>query len=97
MNRRDFLRRSALASGAVLLPTSFVLSARAEELPSRLRIGYQKTSALLLVKARKLIEKRLEPKGVAVEWVEFPFGPPLLEALQAGAIDYGYKIGRANV
>jgi aliphatic sulfonates family ABC transporter substrate-binding protein len=27
---------------------------------------------------------------VRVTWVEFNFGPPLLEALAAGAIDYGY-------
>ncbi len=90
MNRRDFLRTGVLLAGATALPTSLSSAALAEELPSKLRIGWQKTGALLIVKARKLIEKRLEPKGVTVEWVEFPFGPPLLEALQAGAIDYGY-------
>jgi sulfonate transport system substrate-binding protein len=37
-----------------------------------------------------LLEVRFEPDGVAVKWVEFPFGPPLLEALSAGAVDYGY-------
>jgi sulfonate transport system substrate-binding protein len=46
-----------------------------------LRIGYQKTGALLVVKARGLLEKRFQHDGVAVKWFEFPFGPPLLEAL----------------
>jgi sulfonate transport system substrate-binding protein len=27
---------------------------------------------------------------VTVKWVEFAFGPPLLEAINAGAVDYGY-------
>lgn len=90
MNRRNFLRTGALVAGAALVPSALSSVASAEDLPPKLRIGYQKTGALLIVKARKLIEKRLEPKGIAVEWVEFPFGPPLLEALQAGAIDYGY-------
>jgi aliphatic sulfonates family ABC transporter substrate-binding protein len=89
MNRREFLFSTALATGAALVPLA-AGSARAEALPSKLRIGYQKTGALLIVKVRKQVEKRLAPDGVAVEWVEFPFGPPLLEALQAGAIDYGY-------
>ncbi len=90
MNRRDFLFASALAAGTSFAPLVGSPGARAEDRPSRLRIGWQKTSALLLVKARREIEKRLEPQGIAVEWVEFPFGPPLLEALQAGAVDYGY-------
>jgi aliphatic sulfonates family ABC transporter substrate-binding protein len=55
-----------------------------------LRIGYQKIGALLIVKAQKALEQRFEPQGVSVRWVEFAFGPPLLEALGAGAIDYGY-------
>jgi sulfonate transport system substrate-binding protein len=42
------------------------------------------------VKAQKALEQRFEPQGVSVRWVEFAFGPPLLEALGAGAIDYGY-------
>lgn len=90
MNRRDFLFASALAAGASFAPLAGPDRARAEDLPPKLRIGWQKTGALLIVKVRKQIEKRLEPKGVGVEWVEFSFGPPLLEALQAGAIDYGY-------
>jgi aliphatic sulfonates family ABC transporter substrate-binding protein len=69
-----------------LAPTSVVASTS----PKELRIGYQKTAVLLVVKARKQLEQLFEPQGVSVRWVEFPFGPPLLEAVSAGAVDYGY-------
>lgn len=51
------------------------------------RFGYQKASILL--KSQGNLEKRLNAEGVQVEWKEFPAGPPLLEALNAGAIDIG--------
>lgn len=51
------------------------------------RFGYQKSTILL--KAKGVLEKRLAPEGVKVEWTEFPAGPPLLEALNVGAIDIG--------
>jgi sulfonate transport system substrate-binding protein len=51
------------------------------------RFGYQKSTILL--KAKGTIDKRLSAEGVKVEWQEFPAGPPLLEALNAGAIDIG--------
>jgi aliphatic sulfonates family ABC transporter substrate-binding protein len=84
MNRRRFLfLSSALAlAGAPRIAAAAPLK--------ELRIGYQKTSVLLVVKAQKVLENRFEPQGIAVRWVEFPFGPPLLEALNVGAIDYGY-------
>jgi aliphatic sulfonates family ABC transporter substrate-binding protein len=84
MNRRSFLLASAALGFAPLR-----LAAASESL-KELRIGYQKTSILLAVKAQKVLEKRFEPQNVTVRWVEFPFGPPLLEALNVAAIDYGY-------
>lgn len=51
------------------------------------RFAYQKSTILL--RSRGTLEKRLEPAGVKVEWTEFPAGPQLLEALNAGAIDIG--------
>lgn len=51
------------------------------------RIGYQKPTILL--KTKGTIDERLNAQGVKVEWKEFPAGPPLLEALNAGAIDLG--------
>jgi sulfonate transport system substrate-binding protein len=54
------------------------------------RIGYQKAGTLSLVKARKTLESRLAELGYSVAWTEFPSGPPMLEALHVGSIDYGH-------
>lgn len=52
-------------------------------------IGYQKYGNLILLKGRGGLESKLAPLGYKIEWKEFPSGPPLLEALNAGAIDFG--------
>lgn len=57
--------------------------------PKELRIGYQKYGTLVILKVRGTLEKRLAEKGIAVKWTEFPFGPPLLEAINVGSIDVG--------
>jgi sulfonate transport system substrate-binding protein len=69
----------AFSTFAAPSPTSY---------PQVLRLGFQKSSTLFVVKLQGGLEKRLEPLGVKVEWAEFPFGPPMLEALNAGRIDY---------
>src|SRR5262249_21299716 len=53
------------------------------------RIGYQKGGQLVLLKSKGTLETKFKPLGYAVKWVEFQAGPPLLEALNAGAIDLG--------
>jgi sulfonate transport system substrate-binding protein len=63
--------------------------ARADD-PKELRIGFQKTGLPVIARQQQLIEKALEPKGVSVTWVEFTAGPPLVEALNAGAINVGW-------
>lgn len=56
-----------------------------------IRIGYQKASTVLYaLKARGELEKTFAASGSSVTWSEFPAGPPLLEALNAGSIDFGY-------
>ncbi|TNC14222.1 aliphatic sulfonate ABC transporter substrate-binding protein [Methylobacterium terricola] len=78
-------RRSLLAAalaGAAALP------ARAAG-GDTLRIGYQKNGTLVVAKQQGALEARLKPLGVTVSWVEFSFGPPLLEAISLGAIDLG--------
>jgi sulfonate transport system substrate-binding protein len=71
----------------VLLGTA-ALRAAADGAPAQLRIGFQKSSINLLV-ARQLglVEKRFA--GTRVQWTEFPAGPQLLEALDAGSLDFG--------
>ena len=54
-----------------------------------LRFGYQRSGTLLIAKQQAAIEQRLQPLDVEVKWIEFSFGPPLLEALNVGSIDYG--------
>jgi sulfonate transport system substrate-binding protein len=51
------------------------------------RIGYQKSGVLLLARSRGAVAAAMRP--TKVDWIEFPSGPPLLEALSAGAVDFG--------
>jgi sulfonate transport system substrate-binding protein len=56
----------------------------------RLRIGYQKNGLLLLAQAGGRLPGWLASAGVTgVDWAQFGSGPPLLEAMRAGAIDLG--------
>jgi aliphatic sulfonates family ABC transporter substrate-binding protein len=48
------------------------------------RLGYQKNGALVLLQQQKL----LEHAGMDAQFVYFTSGPPMLEALNAGAIDF---------
>ncbi len=91
VSRRRALRRLLGAGTAAALAAGLgVAPARAQTaLPKELRIGYQKYGTLIILKARGSLEKRLAEKGVAVKWAEFPFGPPLLEAINVGSIDVG--------
>jgi sulfonate transport system substrate-binding protein len=52
-----------------------------------LRMGYQ--SAGDLFRNRRVLEKRLEPLGIKVEWAQFVQGPQLMEGMAARKIDVG--------
>lgn len=80
-------RRAALAGIAAASAAPLARPARAET--KRLRIGLQKNGVYLIAKTRRALEQRFEREGVAVEWLEFTFGPPLMEALNVGSIDIG--------
>ncbi len=89
---RFFRRPLALAAlVSVAMLASIARAPAAAPAPAELRIGYQKSvGALLIAKDHGAIEQRLARDGTRVSWVEFPSGPPLIEALNAGAIDFGY-------
>jgi sulfonate transport system substrate-binding protein len=87
---RRFVLRLALAGAATPLLASSLGPRRAAAAGGEARIGFQKGSAnLLVLKAEGELETRLGDLGYTVSWVEFPSGPPLLEALNAGSIDFG--------
>jgi sulfonate transport system substrate-binding protein len=82
--RRSVLRHGAALAAALSLP-AFADEART------LRIGFQKGGGLLgLLKAQGRLEKVLAAQGWGLSWHEFPAGPQLLEALNAGGVDFGY-------
>ena len=81
------LRRRTLLSAGLGLAAAFAL--RPARAGGTVRIGYQKYGSLVLLKGRGTLAKALAPLGYEVVWSEFPSGPPLLEALNAGAIDLG--------
>lgn len=86
LRRRSLLATASLAAPALLLTRP----ARAAR-QGVLRIGYQKASVtLVLARARGSFEQRLQPLGYDVDWAEFTSGPPLLEALNAGAVNFGF-------
>ena len=84
--RRSFTLSAIGGLAAAALPNSL----RAESALKQFNIGYQKTGILVVTRNQQLLEKRLGESNIAVKWVEFPSGPPLLEALNTGAIDFGY-------
>ena len=77
---------------AALIFVSLTLAAHAQENRQTervVRIGYQKYGTLVLLKGRGSLEPKLKALGYRVQWSEFPSGPPLMEALNAGAVDFG--------
>jgi sulfonate transport system substrate-binding protein len=54
------------------------------------RVGHQKYGTLSIVRMQRSIEKQLKPLGLTVRWNQFATGPQLLEALNAGRLDFGH-------
>jgi sulfonate transport system substrate-binding protein len=84
---RRALGTAALFTLGALLPLS---AAYAQQPLKEFRIGFQKAGLPVITRQQQLIEKELQPQGIAVKWVEFTAGPPLLEALNAGGVDVGW-------
>jgi sulfonate transport system substrate-binding protein len=55
------------------------------------RVGYQKAATILnAMRTREDLTKTLTDAEITATWTEFPAGQPMLEALNAGSIDFGY-------
>jgi len=85
MQRRDFLKLSAGTAAASM----FAPRVRAQGVPKEIRIGYQKTGVLVITRQRATLEKHFASQGIEVKWVEFSSGPPMMEAMNVGSVDYG--------
>lgn len=81
--------RALLAAALVCYAGAF-LAGTSSASDKVVTIGFQKYGNLILLKGRGGLESRLAPLGFKVEWREFQSGPPLMEALNAGAIDFGH-------
>src|SRR5665213_1650681 len=76
---RRFLRVAHFAM--IVLTAILVVAPPAAAAGKVIRVGYQKYGTFLLLKARGLLEKNLQPLGFTVEWTEFPGGPQLLSLI----------------
>jgi sulfonate transport system substrate-binding protein len=83
------ITRRAFQAGLLAVAVLATAGAQADKL-KELKIGYQKAGLPVIARQQQLIEKALEPKGISVSWVEFTAGPPLVEALNVGAINVGW-------
>lgn len=88
--RLTFNRRQALGLGASAVLLGAIGLPAAAQAARELRIGWQKGGVLALLKGSGALEAALADQGIKVSWAEFTSGPPLLEALSANALDFGY-------
>ncbi len=87
--RRSLLRTTLALAAAVAMSSSLLGSSAANAQEKTIRIGFQKYGKLVLLKSKGSLEPKLKALGYNVVWTEFPSGPPLLEAINVGAIDLG--------
>jgi len=85
MQRRDFLRLSVGTAAAA----AFAARANAQGAVKEIRIGYQKTGVLVIARQQAVLEKHFTPQGIDVKWIEFSSGPPMMEAMNVGSVDFG--------
>lgn len=84
-------RRAGEASAATERPGGAGAPAQDGREGVVVRLGYQKIGTPYLLKERAGdLKAALEARGARAEWVEFYAGPPLLEAMRAGAVDIGH-------
>src|SRR5580698_5745624 len=84
------ITRRTVLTGTLLLASLPAVPAWAEDKPAEIRIGTQKGGFFPAVRQRHTIEDAFKPLDIEIKWVDFQFGPPLLEAINAGSVDFGY-------
>jgi sulfonate transport system substrate-binding protein len=85
MKRREFLKWSIRTAAIAAMSRQALAQADVREI----RIGYQKNGVLVIARQQATLEKHFASQGIGVKWVEFSSGPPMMEAMNVGSIDYG--------
>jgi len=89
MKRREFLKWSIGSAAVAVVSRSAGARDDVKASVKEIRIGYQKNGVLVITRQRAALEQHFAPQGIDVKWVEFSSGPPMLEAMSVGSIDYG--------
>jgi len=84
------ITRRNLLSGVLVLAALAITPALAQDKPTEIRIGTQKGGFFPAVRQRHSVEDAFKPLGIEIKWIDFQFGPPLLEAINVGSVDFGY-------
>jgi sulfonate transport system substrate-binding protein len=86
MKRREFLKLAVGAAAGAAWSSYAMGEAGLKEI----RIGTQKGGFFPAVRQRHTIENAFKPLDIDIKWIDFQFGPPLLEAINVGSVDFGY-------
>ena len=79
--------RRNIVAGALIFASLAIspAQAQAQDKPTEIRIGTQKGGFFPAVRQRRTVEDAFKPLGIEIKWVDFQFGPPLLEAINVGS------------
>ena len=88
LTRRSMLSAVVLAAPLATPLAMPAIRSRAAEART-VRIGYQRYGTLIILKHTGMLEAALAGSADRVSWSEFAAGPQMLQAMQAGAIDFG--------
>ncbi|MCK1301435.1 sulfonate ABC transporter substrate-binding protein [Bradyrhizobium sp. 24] len=89
MQRRDFLKLSVGTAAVAAFASSAKAQKTSQGAVKEIRVGYQKTGVLVITRQQAALEKHFAPLGIDVKWVEFSSGPPMMEAMNVGSVDFG--------
>jgi sulfonate transport system substrate-binding protein len=88
MKRRQFLKLSFATAAVASLGTA-QSDAQESPRPKEVRIGYQKNGVLVIARQQASLENHFADSKITIKWIEFSSGPPMLEAMNAGSIEFG--------
>ena len=86
ITRRNVISAALILASLAIAPAD----AQVQDKPVEIRIGTQKGGFFPAVRQRHTVEDAFKPLGIEIKWVDFQFGPPLLEAINVGAVDFGF-------